>query len=72
MGNVFADIELGNPRKPNPASVRVRALADTGALMLCIPEHVAVQLDLDRESTRSSAPCPWRTWTWWSIRGAAR
>ena len=33
MGNVFADIELGNPRKPNPASVRVRALADTGALV---------------------------------------
>ena len=52
MGNVFADIELGNPRKPNLTSVRVRALADTGALMLCIPEHVAVQLDLDRESTR--------------------
>ena len=49
MGNVFAGIELGNPRKPNLASVRVRALADTGALMLCIPEHVAVQLDLARK-----------------------
>ena len=52
MGNVFADIELGNPRQPDLAPVHVRALADTGALMLCIPEHVAVQLDLDRESTR--------------------
>ena len=32
--------------------VRVRALADTGALMLCVPEHVAVQLRLDPESVR--------------------
>ena len=52
MGNVFAEIELGNPRKPDLEPVHVRALADTGALMLCLPEHVALQLDLDRESTR--------------------
>ena len=52
MGNVFAEIELGNPRRPDLEAVHVRALADTGALMLCIPEHVALQLDLDRESTR--------------------
>ncbi len=28
------------------------ALADTGALMLCIPEHVVVQLQLEQESLR--------------------
>ena len=52
MGHVFAEIGLGNPRRPDLAPVRVRALADTGALMLCVPEHVAVQLRLDPESMR--------------------
>jgi clan AA aspartic protease len=52
MGHVFAQLELGNPRKPELAPVTVKALADTGALMLCIPEHVALQLELDQESVR--------------------
>ena len=30
----------------------VQALADKGALMLCIPEHVAVQLKLEQQSER--------------------
>lgn len=52
MGHVYADIELGNPGRPDLAAMRVRALADTGALLLCIPEHVAQQLSLEQESTR--------------------
>ena len=52
IGNVFADIELSNPRRTELRPVRVRALADTGALTLCIPEHVALQLELETESTR--------------------
>jgi clan AA aspartic protease len=52
MGHVFAQLELSNPRKPDLAPVSVKALADTGALMLCIPEHVALQLELDQESVR--------------------
>ena len=52
MGYVFAEVELSNPRRTTLAPVRVRALAETGALMLCIPEHVAVQLDLAAESMR--------------------
>ena len=52
MGHVFAELELSNPRQPDLAPVRVNALADSGALMLCIPEHVALQLDLETESTR--------------------
>jgi clan AA aspartic protease len=52
MGHVFADIELSNPRQPELTPVTVHALADSGALMLCIPEHVANQLDLEQESTR--------------------
>jgi len=52
MGHAFAEIELSNPRQPELRPVRVKALADTGALMLCIPEHVALQLGLERESER--------------------
>ncbi len=52
MGHVFAEIELSNPRKPDLSPLKVKALADTGALMLCIPEHVALQLNLETESMR--------------------
>ncbi|MFP4581651.1 MAG: clan AA aspartic protease [Candidatus Sumerlaeia bacterium] len=52
MEHVFAEIELSNPRQADLKSIRVRALADTGALMLCIPEHIANQLKLDSESVR--------------------
>ena len=51
-GHLFADITLSNPRKPDLHSITLQALADTGALMLCIPEHVALQLDLHTESLR--------------------
>ncbi|MGH8534758.1 MAG: aspartyl protease family protein, partial [Gammaproteobacteria bacterium] len=52
MGHVFAELDLSNPREPDLDPVRVKALADTGALMLCIPEHIALQLKLEKESIR--------------------
>ncbi|NOU13662.1 MAG: clan AA aspartic protease [Methylococcaceae bacterium] len=52
MGHVFAEIKLSNPRNQNLTPFATQALADTGALMLCIPEHIAIQLDLEMESTR--------------------
>ena len=52
MGHVFAEIELSNPKKSDLEPVRATALADTGALMLCIPEHIALQLQLETESSR--------------------
>lgn len=52
MGHVFAEIELSNPRQPDLTPMKVCALADTGALMLCIPEHIALQLNLQTESIR--------------------
>ena len=52
MGHVFADIELSNPRQPEMQALRTKALADTGALMLSIPEHLALQLGLETESER--------------------
>ena len=52
MGHIFASIELSNPRKPELRSLGIKALADTGALMLCLPEHIALQLGLQTESLR--------------------
>jgi len=52
VGHLFAEIGLSNPRRSELKPLAVKALVDTGALMLCIPEHVAVQLDLQTESLR--------------------
>jgi clan AA aspartic protease len=52
MGHVFAKLRLSNPRNAAIEPLEVEALADTGALMLCIPEHIAIQLDLQPQSTR--------------------
>ena len=40
-------ITLRNPRYPDQESVSAEALADTGAIHLCIPQHVAIQLRLE-------------------------
>jgi len=47
MGLVNAKISLKNPRKPELEAIEVEALADSGALHLCIPEHIKIQLKLD-------------------------
>jgi clan AA aspartic protease len=52
MGYVHATIALSNPRHPELAAIEAVALADSGALMLCIPEHLAIQLRLEQESER--------------------
>ncbi len=41
-----ARLQLTNPREPSLAPMEVEALADTGSVYLCIPEHVRLQLDL--------------------------
>jgi clan AA aspartic protease len=43
----MAKITLRNPRHPDMQPVEAEALADTGAVHTCIPEHVAVQLRLE-------------------------
>src|SRR6267143_1486484 len=47
MGIVRAKIPLRNPRLPYLEPLEVRAIADSGAVHLCIPEHVRLQLRLD-------------------------
>ncbi len=49
MGLVNAKIELKNTRKSELASVEVDALADTGSVHLCIPEHIKIQLITGRD-----------------------
>ena len=52
MGYVHAEIELSNPRQPKLKTMDVNALVDSGALMLCIPEHIKLQLQLDEVEKR--------------------
>lgn len=52
MGLSYGEITLANPRLPALESVKVKALADSGAIMLCIPQHLAVQLKLETLENR--------------------
>jgi clan AA aspartic protease len=52
MGLINVDIVLSNPEKPKLKPVRLQALVDTGAITLCIPEHVRIQLDLQEAERR--------------------
>jgi len=47
MGLVYADIELKNPRETPLPSLKIQALADTGTMPLCIPQHLQIQLKLE-------------------------
>lgn len=45
LGNGY--LHLKNPCLPELGAVSVNALMDTGAMHLCIPEHVRIQLKLE-------------------------
>jgi len=47
MGLTQTTIQLRNPRISNLNPVEINALADTGAIHLCIPEHIQIQLKLE-------------------------
>jgi clan AA aspartic protease len=53
MGLVYAEIELGNARQDELRPVTVRALVDSGAVHLCIPREVALQLNLEAVDRRT-------------------
>ena len=52
MTQVHAEITLDNPMQAPGKSVSIRALVDTGALHLCIPEALCRQLTLAAERVR--------------------
>ena len=47
MGLASACMQLINPRNRGLDPVEVEALADTGAVHLCIPQPIQIQLDLE-------------------------
>ena len=52
MGIIYSDITLSNPSNTSLQAVEIKALVDTGALFLCIPEHIAIQLKLQEYEKR--------------------
>ena len=52
MGLVYVTIALRNPIEPDLKPIEVKALVDTGAVTLCIPQWIATQLKLPVKSSR--------------------
>ena len=52
MGLVRTKLQISNPRRSDLEAIEVEALVDTGALHLCLPEHVALQLGLEELEKR--------------------
>ena len=52
MGLIHTELGLRNPRVPDLKNLQTEALVDSGALHLCIPEHVAIQLQLEELEKR--------------------
>ena len=48
-------IALRNPRYPDIQPIEVEALADTGSVHMCIPEHIAIQLRLEEYDKKEAA-----------------
>lgn len=52
MSLVRTKVTLANPKRSDLAPVEVEALVDTGAVHLCVPDHAAIQLDLEEIEKR--------------------
>ena len=50
MGLTYTSLQLKNPR--TQTKISSEALVDTGALHLCIPKHIALQLGLEELEKR--------------------
>lgn len=52
MGIIYTELRLANHSRPDMEEISADALVDTGAVHLCIPQHVALQLQLQTLETR--------------------
>ncbi|MDP1957737.1 MAG: clan AA aspartic protease [Rhodocyclaceae bacterium] len=52
MGITYADLRLANDARDDLEEIDASAVVDTGPLHLCIPEHVAMQLQLKTRKQR--------------------
>ena len=55
MGLATAKLQLRNPKLPELEAVEIDALADTGAVHMCIPQHVRSRLRLEERDTKEVA-----------------
>jgi len=64
MGYVHAKIQLKNPRLQKLKPISTKAMVDTGALMLCIPAHIAIASlgHWLRETKYYWVLYQWKTW----------
>ena len=46
MGVIRSSFQFSNPVRSDLHPIDVNCLVDTGAVHLCLPEHIAIQLDL--------------------------
>ena len=51
-GVILGTLQLSNPTQPELTALDVSALADSGAVHLCIPEHLAIQPKLSELERR--------------------
>lgn len=63
MGVIHTDIELTNARQDDLLPMTVNALVDSGAVHMCIPQHVANQLQLEVQDRREVTVADGRTQT---------
>lgn len=63
MGVIHTDIELTNARRDDLLPMTVNALVDSGAVHMCIPQHVANQLQLEVQDRREVTVADGRTQT---------
>jgi clan AA aspartic protease len=52
MGIVMCAVRLYNDARSDIEEIDANALVDTGAMNLCIPEHIAMQLKLEKRYER--------------------
>jgi clan AA aspartic protease len=61
MGITYADLRLGNDARDDLEEIGANAVVDTGALHLCISEHLALQLQLKARSQREVQTADWKS-----------
>ena len=54
MGLTHAKLLLKNPRRPDLQPIEVTALADSGAVHLCIPAYIQIQLGLEEAEKKEA------------------
>ena len=54
MGLVYANIILSNPVKAELKPIETKCLVDKGSTYLCIPQHIATQLQIQTLETREA------------------